>query len=369
MGEYYLTEDDHRKVSDQTKKGHSRTAKAEEAHRQGKGLDPLVDPAGFGVIRRSLNRVEQLPNQFFKLLIGIAMLIEYRLDTTGSMGNNIDLAFDSLTRAYELLRKVLKRYDLQIITSIFADYLDDYILCRSQAEMGIKIAEQMTMMVPERDGKGNHGEDPQYGLFGAAFLTSADINRYGLKSYDFTVTDEPSHEPIYADYLVRVFGPTVFEKLNENGFNFDKDNLPTVKETIDWLLKRAHAFVFIVGDRRDTLAYWPTVISKDRIIFLEDTRLLPEVQAAIIGLTEGTLTLASLEEFLITEANLSTEQAKMIKRAVAGIPIGAQTLLENFDKIPLAGSLFKEKRDLWPVTPDELPKEESKEKKAKNKWL
>ena len=342
------------------------TSKGQERHEKGLGLDPLVDPASNGIIRRSLNRMEP-EGLLFRLVIGVAILIEERLDTTGSMGNNVDIAFHSLLRLYELLKKVLGRYDLQIITSIFGDALDNYILCRSHAEMGVKIAEQMTLMVPESGGKGNHGEDPQYGLFAGAYLTSADINRYGLKSYDFTITDEPSHEPIFKHQLERVFGKEVFNKVRENGFEIDPNNLPSVKQVIEKLIERAHTFVFLVRGDGEAREYWPTVISEDRIIYLEDTRWLPEVKAAIIGLTEGVLTLSDLEEFLVNEANVSKDVARIIKRAVAGIPIGAQTLLENFDKIPLKGDLFKEKRDLWPTK--ETPTEDDTEKPSGTIWL
>lgn len=342
------------------------TSKAQERHEKGLGLDPLVDPASNGVIRRSLNRMEP-EGLLFRLVMGIAMLVEERLDTTGSFKRNVDIAFRVLPRTYELLRKVLGRYDLQMINAIFADALDDYILCRSHAEMGIKIAEQMTLMVPEGGGKGNHGEDPQYGLFGGAYLTSADINRYGLKSYDFTVTDEPSHEPVLKSQLERVFGKEVFDKVKENGFEIDPNNLPSVKQVIDKLLERAHAFVFLVDMDGEANDYWTTVIAQNRIIYLEDTNYLPEVKAAIIGLTEGVLTLSDLEDFLVNEANVSKDVAKMIKRAVAGIPIGAQALLENFDKIPLKGDLFKEKRDIWPT--DEIPEEDGSEEPPKTEWL
>ncbi len=365
MGDNVLSHSAYQRVSSGTSSG-NRTAKAKERHAQGKGLDPLVDPAGYGVIRRSLSRMNP-KDLFFELTMGIAMLVEKRLDTTGSMGDNVDIAFDALPRTYELLRKVLSRYDLQIITSIFADAVDDYMLCRSQAEMGEKIAEQMTMMVPESGGGGNGGEDPQFGLFGAAYLTAADINRYGLKSYDFTVTDEPSHEYVGVDALERVFGKEVLKKVEENGFKMSPKKLPSVKEIIDALLLRAHAFVFIIGDRTDTRRYWPTVIASERLIFLPNTKLLPEVEVAIIGLTEGVLTLDTLEDFLIDEAKCSKQDAKLIKRAVAGIPIGAQMEAENFNKIPLAGTLFKEKRDLWPIEDADVVITESKPKKGNGK--
>jgi len=61
------------------------------------------------------------------------------------------------------------------------------------------------------------------------------------------------------------------------------------------------------------------------------------------------LELSTVENYLIEEAGLSQLEASKIKRAVAGIPIGAQVMLENFDKIPLVGDVFKTKEDLWPI--------------------
>jgi hypothetical protein len=95
-----------------------------------------------------------------------------------------------------------------------------------------------------------------------------------------------------------------------------------------------------------------------------ETRLLPETKAAIIGLTEGNLELSTVESFLIEEAKISPRDASEIKRAVAGIPIGAQVMLPNFAKIPLKGDIFAQKGDLWPI-----PKEEIKTPEGKaDKW-
>lgn len=349
-----------------TKKG-STTHKGEQRHREGKGLHELVDPKGFGAIRRSLNRMVELSEKkLWQLVMGVAMLIELRFDTTGSMGDNVEKAFNSLLRSYDLLRKVLNRYDLQIINSIFGDVVDNYILCRSQAEMAEKIADQLTMMVPEGGG-GDSDEDPQYGIFGAAYLTNAAINNYGLKSYDFTVTDARGRDRVSIDGLKRVFGDNVLEKVKENGFQIKENDLPDLKQMMSDLQKRAHAFAIIIGS--DVGNWWEKYYSKERVVKLPTTDLLPEMQAAIVGLTEGTLTLKTLEEFLIEEAKLSATDAKMILRAVSGIPIGAQASLENFNKIPLEGAVFKNKTDIWPVGVEEEVLVEAKEDTKKKAWL
>lgn len=367
MGRDPLSSTAYERVYSEAKASGSTTSKGHQRHREGKGLHELVDPKGFGVIRRALSWYEP-KDSIFELLRGVAMLEETRLDTTGSMGHNVDVAMEVLPKTYDLLKKipgaVLGRYDVQMITSIFGDVVDDYVLCRSQAEMDERIAEQLTLMVPEGQG-GDGTEDPQYGIFGGAYLTNADINRYGLKYYDFTITDAPSREKVSVDTLKRVFGDQVFEKLSENGHNFTEKNLPGLKQIVKDLLKNAHAFMLLVEG--SSKHFWEGYYPKDRVISLPETRLLPEVKASIIGLTEGTLTLDTLEDFLIKEAKCSNQDAKLIKRAVAGIPIGAQMEAENFDKIPLAGTLFKEKRDLWPIDESEVIEEKVTTKKSKEK--
>lgn len=84
------------------------------------------------------------------------------------------------------------------------------------------------------------------------------------------------------------------------------------------------------------------------MVVIDSTRHLPYVEAAIIGLVEGVLELSTLATYLET-AGCSPSVAREIQRAVAGVPIGAQALLPNFNKIPGKGSLFTKKRDLWPV--------------------
>lgn len=349
MGRETFSHESYRRVADEAESKGSATHAGEQRKKEGKDLHELVDPKGYGLIRRSLSWLEPRDG-YFELLRGVAMLEETRLDTTGSMGNNVEIAMRVLPKTYDLLAKipnaVLKRYDTQMITAIFGDVSDDYVLCRSQAEMDERIAEQMTLMVPEGKG-GDSDEDPQYGLFGAAYLTQTSINAYGLKYYDFTVTDAQGRDKLSESTLVRVFGEQVFEKVLENGHTIDRKQLPTTKEVVRDLLKQAHSFVLLVGDGARN--FWEEIYGKDRVVLLPRTELLPEVKSAIIGLTEGVLTLETLEDFLVNDANTSHEDAKAIIRSVSGIPIGAQMEAENFDKIPLKGNLFAKKDDLWPT--------------------
>lgn len=383
-GRSTFSETTYKRVATEVKDdGGSATKKGEQRHKEGKGLHELVDPKGYGVIRRSYGPFEAKGKRFI-LVRGVAMLIEMELDTTGSMGGNVDLAFRSLPKTYNLLAKgpkaPLSRYDVQMITAIFGDVTDNYILCRSQAEMDEQIAEQMRLMVPEKQG-GDGTEDPHYGLFGAAYLTHTHLQRYELKHYHFMATDADSRQKFSVSNLKRVFGEEVFDKVRENGYDINEKQLPELKQVVSDLLTRAHAFMLQIKSDSSVTNFWKGIYGNDRVIILEDTKYLPEVQAAIIGLTEGTLDLQNLEAFLVSEAKLSNSVASTIVRAVSKIPIGAQAALENFSKLPVAGDVFADKNDLWPINSDEAFASEeteedttsagtAKDKKGKSKiWL
>ena len=339
------------------------TTRAEQKARETGKLNPLVDPAEYGVIRRSLVRFEERPDGLHEVTIGTPVPVETRVDTTGSMGNNVDIAIRVLPDAYGLCSSVLPGSDLHMATGIFGDVVDRFVLCRPQFEMlAEKLVEQLTLMVPEHAG-GDAPEDPHYGLFGAAYLTAAYINRIGLKRYDFTVSDAPARHQLSENQLERIYGDEVFEKVAENGHQIDASDLPSTKEVIDDLLKEAHAFFLQVGRDREATEFWTSVFGADRVIILPSTEVLPQVQAVIIGLTEGTLKLDQVTDFL-TKNNVGEEDAKAIVRSVSNIPIGAQSALANYDKRPQKGDLFKEKTDLWPVSPSDVPSSEQDKPEA-----
>jgi hypothetical protein len=353
MGENRFTRDAYAVTAKKVEAAGGDTSHAGRQHkREGKGIHPLVDPKGYDLVRKSLPRHTQGENGLWQLTVGEPMLLETRFDTTGSMGGNVKLAFSVLPATYDLVSKVLGRYDPQLLNAIFGDVADDVVLYRSQAEMAEKIAEQLTLMVPEGRG-GDTTEDPDYGLFGAAYLTQAHINRYGLKYYDLTVTDAPGRGRISHTDLVRVYGDSVYERVRENGHEVTAKQLPTTAEIVSDLKKQAHAFVLLVGPDGITLSQWQGWYGKEYVIQADSTACLHYYQALIAGLTEGTLDLQSATEFLCDNGCVK-DTARDLVRSVSHIPLGAQQRSENFDKIPLKGAYFKEKTDLWPIDPDEV---------------
>lgn len=322
------------------------TRKSEQqALNRGK-LEPLVDPAGFGVIRLSLPRVEKLDDGRYELNVGCPMPIESRVDTTGSMGHNVDVAMRVLPDAFECWTQVLEGYDIQVATGIFGDVCDRFPLCRPQFEMNAdKIVEQLSMMVPLKGG-GDSPEDPDLGIFGAAYLCRHYINRIGLKGYDFTITDAPGRGRVALDQLKRVFGEEVEEYVSQNGHEVEFRGSIALADIWADLLDRAHAFVLVVGNYSYTLDWWAEHVGHDRVVSLPDTKYIPHVQAAIIGLTEGTLELKGVVDFLC-KMNMSEKDAMTVEESLINIPIGLQRDSQNYNKIPEQGAIFAGKPDVW----------------------
>lgn len=352
-------------------KGVTKTAE-KQAISSGK-LQTLVDPSSFNVVRLSLVRVEERDDGKFELLVGCSMPIETRVDTTGSMGNNVDVALKVLPDIYEACANVLPGYDIHIATGIFGDVSDRFPLCRPQFEMQVdKIVDQLTLMVPERDG-GDSPEDPDIGIFGGAYLCRHYINRIGLKGYDFTITDAPGRGRVDSKQLMRVFGSEVFEKCDINGHGdriysnseskIVKDNgIFELSDIWNDLLKRAHAFVLLIEAGVGVHDWWCEHVGSKHVVIVKDMKHVPYVQATIIGLTEGTITLKDVPKFL-KQFNIDGDAIDNIIKSVSHIPIKAQAKLKNFKKRPIKGDLFDGKpnvwtdENIWPVGHAELKEE------------
>ncbi len=345
-----------------TQDGASATARGEETVCRTGKLDPLVDPAEYGVIRPSRIRLKERPDGSFVVEVGTSVPTEYRVDTTGSMGDNVDRALAALPQLCDLVAEMLPGRDPFYCASIFGDLMDrqgrGFPLCRGQFECEAgKMVNQLTLMHPERDGCGNGGEDPHYGFFASAYLTNSYFRRIGLKSYDFTISDEPVHEGLSDRQLVRIFGDEVFEKVRANGHELDRHHLPDNRELVQYLLTQAHAFGLLVEGRRSSLrAGWEDMFGKEHVIMLPRIELVPHVMATIIGLTEGAIDLQSAVDFL-TGREIGKGEAHQVVDAVAHIPLGAQQTLPNFARMPKKGDVFATKTDLWPVdVSDSAPK-------------
>ena len=344
-------------VVDRAMRDRSATHRAEEQVMETQELNPLVDPGAnnWGKSRRSLIRFNPLPDSRFEVAVGLSVPVELRLDTTGSMGHNVDIALKGIPDLRDYLADVMRPgCEAHVATGVFNDIVDRFsngkmgiVITRSQFEMTQKMAEQMQYHIPMRQG-GDGPEDPHYGIFGAAYLSSFYINRIGLKSYDFTISDATAHARLEKDQLIRIYGKDVFEAVAENGHQINSDKLPSNREMVMDLLKRSHVFFLQVDDNSQVRNHWTDLMGAERVVVLPRTELIPQVVSAIVGLTEGTLELSSVVAYLV-ERGVSKSDAQAIERSVRNIPIGAQTVLENFNNIPKRGDIFNTKEDLWPA--------------------
>jgi len=95
-------------------------------------------------------------------------------------------------------------------------------------------------------------------------LTSAYSNRIGLKGYDFTISDEPARENLWADQLKRIYVSKCFEKVAENAFAIDERNLPTTKKSFRICSDGRMLFIFQVGNgnRYNANGFWTDSLVK-----------------------------------------------------------------------------------------------------------
>lgn len=341
---FEVTEDKH--VTKRAEQQASKTGKL------GREVDPAVN-----VIKRSMARFVDSVNGSWKLGVGCPMDISILGDTTGSMGGNVDALMLLFPDTYTWAAEMLPEYDVQVQLGIFgdADY-DNFPLQLSEYEFtGEKFVKLMTEFVPEREG-GDTPEDPQYGLFAAAYLTWRYTNQIGLKGYHFLVSDASAHDRIETNKLRGLFGKDVFTLTEENGHIIDPSMPPDTKDVIRDLKKSTHAFFLQIGDDSTALRYWLEAYGRERVISLGDIKYLPHVEAAIIGLTEGTLQLEDVESFL-KRGNLQDDNViAQIKHSLANIPLGAQAELraQMPRPVPKRGDTFAQRTDPWPTEMTEV---------------
>ena len=365
------------KMSAGIKAGATFVTRAAEQKAQATGkLHFSVDPANHPILR-ALLRFNPTPDGKWVVTIGPPRASESVVDTTGSMGGNVDVAMKVLGQTYGMCIEILPpQTDFHLSLGIFGDCGDKFVLQQTQFEALAKpLIDALLNMAPERQG-GDNPEDPQYALFYAAYLRETYGNRIGLKDYHFLISDAPLHTgPVKKAQLTRIFGDGVFDALAEVGQQIDPKYLPDEKEIVRDLLKRAHAFFLQVDNHSETKECFKEIYGEDRIIRLPSTEYLPQIQATIIGLTEGTLMLSDVKSFLC-KGNMSADDAELVRLSVSKIPtIGVQAaeIARLKHALPKPGDIFVDKMDLWPENTAEVvsdkPIEEDNDGKSDTVWL
>jgi hypothetical protein len=314
----------------------------EHVRKTGK-LHPLVNPATRGATRESRSRLVEQDDHTWLLPVGVALPILTNFDGTGSMTVNIQYAFDSSAEFHELLAgeqvPLAARYHLQVATSAVQDVDDPHPLCLSEFESGNEFVEQHQLLFPDNQGH-DRGAEYQILLYVAGCRMTCDIHRYGLKGHLHVIGDEKGHRLRRSD-VRSVLG-------------IDLETELEVEEVGMRASEKWHTFYFQVDNRGQFLSHatdwWRRAVGRDHILKMGSARYVAYWQAAVIGLTEGTLELERLSDYLTDVARLADKsEIKRIVEGVGHIPIGAQTKLPNFGRLPLAGSVFADREDLWPI--------------------
>ncbi len=175
-------------------------------------LSPKVDPA-CGVIKHSMPRCKSLPDGRQQLTANCPIGISLLYDTTGEMAAGLSVIEDQIADIYTWAAEMLPAHDIQLQMGIFGDVRSDrFPLQLTEYESSCnELLESVKEFVPEGQG-GDEAEDPQYGLFAAAYLTRRYMNQLGLelKDYHFLITDATAHDYASVSALKKLFGDRVF---------------------------------------------------------------------------------------------------------------------------------------------------------------
>jgi len=233
------------------------------------------------------------------------------LDVTGSM-QTIPLQMQSSLR--ELMGYLLRK-----------GYLEDPAICVAgigdaevssdrapfqvgQFESGIEIENDLTNIFLEGGGGGNRHESYDLALYYLARLVKTDAwEKRGDKGYAFIICDESLPERCLASVANRIFGVS------------EKQNIP-IETLIGEVLEKWELFCIVPNNTQNYRTYyqdsWVKALGQ-RVIFLEDPKLIVETIAAAIGTIEDTA--GDLDKDLKEVSGLSISSVSTIKNAISAI--------------------------------------------------
>jgi hypothetical protein len=244
-------------------------------------IDPDLDPTKVTAGRRESRDGDDNP---------AATAIMLFTDVTGSMGQSAQEVLSAMdvvcTNLYD--RKPVT--DPAILTGAVGDaFYDNYPLQVSQFESDIRIAEQTAKLYIEHGGGGNNGESYALPWLFGAYMTSTDCyEKRGQKGYLFTVGDEPL---LGAAGNVGDSTVAVSKDQAKRFLDLDIEADMTAEEIYD-LASQKWEIVHICVDRgnihhrkqvEDTFG----AILGDRLLWLQDIALLPELVVSTIQVLSG----------------------------------------------------------------------------------
>lgn len=307
----------------------------------------------------------------YVLMNGIALPILSMFDGTGSTSKWLEDFFHACERQYLLMDGARPRYNTQLASSVVQDVCDVHtspVVQLSQFESDERSAEQVRLLLPAGSG-GDSAEDYDLGLASALFVYSDLWTYYGLKGYLTLTADDIGRGFVTDEGAQHYLG----QSLGQLGL-FQSVKKVDTSEICRKLLEHWHLYLLQVP-AAEMLSYstkwWKEVLGPSRVIKVKNPRLLAEVRAALVYVTEvKNPTKRGLIEFMqrsgTQEAAIDARDLEEVWRVVqvAEEHFGAQAKLPGYDDIPLPGDKFSHYRHAWPighpresenVTPEEAP--------------
>jgi hypothetical protein len=290
----------------------------------------------------------------FVLVNGIALPILNMFDGTGSTAMWLEDFFHAAEKQYKMLDGARTRYNTQLASSVVQDVCDSSPVVQiSQFESDERSAEQVRLLQPDSGG-GDAPEDYDLGLVMGLFLYADIWTFYGLKGY-FTLT---------ADEIGRglVTKRDVKSLLGQSLDQLQMGDRVSTADICHQLLDKWHFFLLQVpsGGGRilpHTTNWWSDVVDPSRVLKVSDPRLLAEVRAGLVYVTEAlNPSPEGLVEFLRNDADqqqfqMNAHDLDTVWRILetAEQHFSAQAKLPEYQDIPRPGDIFAHYRHAWPI--------------------
>jgi len=289
-----------------------------------------------GTIRKSQNVLS--PEGI--LAYGIKKVIADCSDTTGSMGDNVERAFDAMSVFSDVMVGAFPDFHWDYAAGIMQDIDDSHGVCQfAQFESDNRRTDRMRELVPDRNG-GDSPEDYRFLMRYLADRSRLDVNRYGGRGYAMFVLDQ-----VDRDYAL-----TAGDVKSHLGYDLQGSSCTTL-DVWTALKRKFYPYILQVGSggagRRNEVTNWWERTVKDPVIVVDHLELLPWYKVGIVYMTEtATPSLDGLAKILANgNTRVSQSDVRVIWDAVKGIwSAGMEAKIEYPEK----GSKFDNRRHMWP---------------------
>lgn len=284
------------------------------------------------------------------LVNGIALPLLSMFDGTGSTSQWLEDFFLAAERQYKLLEGARPRYNTQLASAVVQDVVDRTPVVQiSQFESDERSAEQVRLLLPASDG-GDATEDYDLGLTMGLYLNADLWTYYGLKGYFIITADEKGRGFVTREDVQKYLGQSLDKAQGGNRME--------TAEICHQLFEFWHLFLLQVPSASGhmishTTTWWTEILGPGRIIQVQEPRLLAEVRAGLVYVTEAANpSKPGLTEFLQSgDQSINAADLERVWNVLQAAKqhFGAQAMLPGYQDIPRPGDVFRHYRHAWPI--------------------